>query len=98
MEGKNLYRRVVRNRPWDIKIYGMTDHHSIYLDRTALGLKNYAISSGEHIGVNELKALLNAIPTIAHELAHFLYDTTDNTVEHYKAIESLQQKIAKLYR
>ena len=37
------------------------------------------------------------IDTIAHELAHVLYHTTDNTIEHYKAQCSLQSDIVNLY-
>lgn len=95
--GKRIYRRVVKNRPGKIEIFGETDHSNIFLDRTAMGLKNYHLSGGR-MGVWEYKALLNAIPTIAHELAHYLYGTTDNTVKHYQAIEKLSHEIAELYR
>lgn len=97
LDGKRIYRRVVKNRPGKIEIFGETDHSNIFLDRTAMGLKNYRLSGGK-MGVWEYKALLNAIPTIAHELAHYLYDTTDNTVKHYQAIEKLSHEIAELYR
>lgn len=98
LENKRVFHKVFRNKPWDVKIFGETDGNSIYLDRTALSLKNYDIrSNGVGIGLNEVKAVLAALPTIAHEMAHFLYHTTDNTVEHYKKIEEISHRIGKCY-
>jgi hypothetical protein len=98
-DGKRIYRRIVKNVSGDVKIFGETDGENIFLDRTAMNLKAYDIRcSGGKLGIWEYRALLHALPTVAHELAHFLYHTTDNTVEHYQAIEQIECEIAELYR
>ena len=37
------------------------------------------------------------LDTIAHELAHLIYDTEDNTVDHYKMQTRIQNEIVNLY-
>lgn len=99
LDGKRVYRRVMKNRSGEIKIYGMTDGNKIYLDRKAMDLKDYKLRpTNGHMGTWEYRALMNAVPVVAHELAHYLYKTTDNTVEHYQAIERLEHRISELYR
>ena len=96
LDGKVVYRKKNKNKPGQITTYGLTDRKNIYLDRTALELKRFNIKAG-NLGLNEIKALAHNVNTIAHELAHLLYDTTDNTIDHYKAEVELQAQILKLY-
>jgi 6-pyruvoyl-tetrahydropterin synthase len=96
IDGKVLYKESLKNKKGNIKTYGLTDHINIYLDRTALELSKFNIHEG-NVGLNEIKALMNTINTIAHELSHYLYNTTDNTVEHYNKEIKLQEEIIKLY-
>ena len=96
LDGKVVYRKKNRNKAGNIMTYGLTDHTYIYLDRMGLELKRFNIKPG-NLGLNEIKAIAHNVNTIAHELAHLLYNTTDNTVEHYKAEIELQSQILNLY-
>lgn len=96
VDGNVLIKNVISNSKNNIQIYGVTDGVNIYLDRTALSLNKFNIKKG-NIGIWELKALMNSINTIAHELSHFLYNTTDNTTEQYNHEITIQQKIINLY-
>jgi hypothetical protein len=79
-----------------LRVGGVAYENHIVLDRKHLGLKRFHLY-GEGIGQHELKALLANITTIAHELAHRLYGTTDNTVMHYKSEEQIRDEIAKIF-
>lgn len=96
VDGKVLYKNKAINKKGIIETYGVTDHCYIYLDRTALNLSKFKLKEG-NIGIHELKAIMNAVNTIAHELAHYLKNTTDNTTEHYNAEIKIQQEIIELY-
>lgn len=86
-----------KNKEGDIQIKAITDHKKIYLDRTMLGLRKQKLNVTGFMGRNEMCAVMKAMPSIAHELAHMLYGTTDNTKEHYAAIEMLMDEIVALY-
>lgn len=96
VNGRTYYKEVCKNKKDDIKTYGLTDGIHIYLDRKALNLSKYNIHEGK-MGIYEIKALANCVNTIAHEMAHYLFNTTDNTVNHYNKEVSLQEEILKLY-
>lgn len=72
-----------RNRGKTIESDAITDGTLIYIDRKYLNLKRFNLQN-ESYGIHDLKALIATSPAIAHELAHLLYKTTDNTIEHYK--------------
>lgn len=73
----------------------------IYLDRTCLGLKKYRVSGDsvykERVTMSDMRVLLRNIETISHELAHLLFLTEDNTLEHAQATSKICKEIADLY-
>lgn len=92
-----VHREVVKNKKDRIKIYGLTDGRNIVLDRRALRLNRFNLSNSEWFGKQEYRILLALIGTVSHELAHFLYNTTDNTVEHYEKQDIIMEEIETLY-
>lgn len=98
VDDKIVFKRNIKNKKNAIQIYGVTDRRYIYLDRNAIALQKFGLKQGNvHIGVSEIKALLHNVNTIAHELAHLIEGTTDNTPEHYQAEIRHQQEIISLY-
>ena len=96
VDDKVIAKDIVSNKKNNIQIYGVCDGTHVYLDRTAIALNKFNIKKGQ-IGKSELKALMYSVNTIAHELAHLLYHTTDNTPEHYNKEIAIQQAIIQLY-
>lgn len=91
---------VLKNKINEINIYGVANGCSIVFDRRAMNLKKFNISLDKDnpiIGKNEMKCLLYNISTIAHELAHLLYKTTDNTDYHFKMEQKLISEIGQIY-
>lgn len=68
----------------------------IVLDRKHLKLSRFHLY-GDVIGQHEYKALLATLPVISHELAHLMYNTVDNTVDHFKCEDLIYREIVKLY-
>lgn len=97
LDGVVVHREIIENKKDDIKIYGTTDRKKIILDRRALGLQRFNLNGNGVLGVNEYKSLLATIDTIAHELAHLLYETEDNTKEHFQKEEEIKREIINLY-
>ena len=95
LNDKIIDREIIENKKEQIKICGIQEGEHIYLDRRALGLNRFNIT-GDKYGINELKAIFANITTIAHELAHLLYGTEDNTVAHLKASIELEEEICKV--
>lgn len=89
--------KINKNEEGNVVLKGITDGNKIYLDRTMLGLRKQKLNVSGFIGGNEMRTIMRAMTTIAHELAHYLYDTTDNTTRHFAAIERLIEEIAMLY-
>lgn len=90
--GRVLYRDVTKDG-----ILGLSSKaNGIYLDRRMLRLKDFSIKKGR-VSIKEYKCLMNAVETISHELAHYLYGTQDNTIDHFKTQLMLQNEIIKLY-
>jgi hypothetical protein len=96
LDNKIVFKRKIANKKDDIQIYGITDRYHIYLDRTALALNRFHIKK-DNLGIWELKAIMNCVNTVAHELSHYLYNTVDNTPEHFANEIRLQQEIIALY-
>lgn len=92
-----VHREIIENKKENIKIKGITDGENIILDRHALGLQRFNFTGNSTMGVNELKALLATIDTISHELAHLLYNTEDNTKEHFEKERLIKEEIINLY-
>lgn len=97
LDGKVIDKETLKNRKDDISVYGVTDGKRIVLDRRALALRNFHFSNTTEFGKNEFKALLSVINTLSHELAHLLYHTSDNTVEHFNKQDKIMEEIVKIY-
>ena len=96
LDGVVINREIIRNTKDKIKLHGITDGNDIVLDRRAIGLRRFNLS-GNGIGIHELKALMANLKTISHELAHLLYNTEDNTKEHFKKEDEIYEEIVNLY-
>lgn len=100
INGRKVKTQSIKNTPNNIEIFGLRYGEFIILDRKAMNLKKFNISIDKNnfsIGKNEFKCLMNNIDTIAHELAHYLYGTVDNTTNHYKAETALRKEITEIY-
>src|SRR5699024_4096563 len=95
--GKILFSERSKNTKDSIKVYAVEDNGLIILDRTALNLSRFKLSKEGPFGINDLKCIFSIINTIAHELAHLLYGTKDNTINHYKTETVIQKEIIELY-
>lgn len=75
------------------------DTKRIYLDRKALQLPSYRVDKWDsaNLNLNDLRMLLKNIEVVAHELAHLLYGTNDNTIEHTDAQSKIMKEIAELF-
>lgn len=96
LDDRVINREIIENRKGSIKIYGVTDGNDIILDRRALGLQRFNLT-GSYFGINEVKALMANLMTIAHELAHLLYSTEDNTKEHRESEDKIYEELVNLY-
>jgi hypothetical protein len=69
----------------------------IHLNRKSLKFGKLSSSDAgrEKIGIHDVKFILANLELIAHELAHRVYHTKDNTISHYEAQNKLQEKIGE---
>ena len=90
--GKVLSKeKVVTNAVFEKDVNG----YKILLNRKML--KGYPLNVNSKLGTaKDLKLLGRISVTVAHELAHMLKDTVDNTLEHYKAQDQLYMKIQEI--
>ena len=93
---KLVYKRQNKNSKDKVYTCAICTGTSILLDRNYLSLSKFSISSGK-LGVPELSLIMLVSRTIAHELAHYLYNTIDNTLNHYKIEDKIHKEIVKLY-
>jgi len=61
-----------------------SEDKKVYVDRQENSLARYRFADNEWVGVQEYRFLLKVGPTLAHELAHLMFGTLDNTLEHYE--------------
>lgn len=94
-----INRETRKNTKYDINVNAVTDYEAgkIIFDRRALNLARFNLNYNYGFGKNELKAIFATSDTVAHELAHYLYHTEDNTMEHYIKQEMLKNEIKKIY-
>ncbi|WP_279145956.1 MULTISPECIES: hypothetical protein [Clostridium] len=97
LQGTVVDRELEKNKKDSIKVYGITEQDTgkIILDRRALQLSRFNIKENNY-GINEYKFLIHISQILAHELAHLLYHTEDNTVEHYKKEMQIEEEIKRL--
>lgn len=96
LDGRVIDRQVDENKNGEVKVYAVCEGRQIIFDRKALGLQRFHLY-GDGIGQHEYKALLATLPTVAHELAHLLYETEDNTTEHFKKENEIYDELVNLY-
>lgn len=80
-----------------LPVTGYARGSSIHLDRTSLlfGKLSGASLHQPKLGLHDVKFILANLEVIAHELAHLLYFTQDNTKTHFERIIEIQQKIGQ---
>ncbi|MFW5891194.1 MAG: ImmA/IrrE family metallo-endopeptidase, partial [bacterium] len=83
----------------DGKVLGVKVGDKIYLDRRYIDFTSYRVQNFEsdNLGVHDYKILMRALKTIAHELAHLLYHTQDNTQFHNQMEDVIYKEIASLF-
>lgn len=96
INNKIVYKRKQKNTKDKIYTYAICTGSNILLDRNYLKLSKFSISSGR-IGVSELSLIMFISKTIAHELAHYLYGTIDNTINHYQLENKIHEEIINMY-
>lgn len=76
-----------------------TGEGKIYLDRRSLKLGDFTVKNWatENVNLEDLRFILRASDTLAHELAHLLYGTNDNTLAHMQAQAKIAKEIGYLY-
>ncbi len=98
LDNRVIHREVIENKKGQIVLFGLTDGNTIILDRRALGLNRFNLNGpGTGLGVNEYKALMANLKTVAHELAHLIYKTEDNTKEHAQMEDLIYDEIVGVY-
>lgn len=93
---KLVYKSQNKNSKDKVYTCAICTGTSILLDRNYLNLSKFSISSGK-LGISELSLMMIVSRTIAHELAHYLYNTVDNTINHYKIEDKIHKEIVNLY-
>lgn len=99
-DGKELLNKSSERKGEKFKIEGLCTGNAIILDRKALNLKSFKISErkSNKFGRHELMAIMCNLNTIAHELAHYLYHTNDNTKEHFERERIISEEILNIYK
>ena len=96
INNKNVYKVRQKNIKDNIYVCAICTGSNILIDRNYLNLSRFSISNGK-LGVSELSLIMFISKTIAHELAHYLYGTVDNTINHYQVEHRLHQEIVLMY-
>lgn len=81
----------------EIIIEGACKDGKIYLNRKDLQLSSYNISPSKNISTDDLRFLLRNLDTISHELAHHVFSTKDNTLQHSQTQAIIAKEIANLF-
>lgn len=92
-----VHREVQKNTKTDFLVKGLADGKNIYLDRKALRLNRFSLTQAESFGKVEYKLLLTILRVVSHELAHLLYNTSDNTINHYEKQDMIMDELESLY-
>lgn len=94
--GKIVYRKNEKNSKRIIYTKAIRSGENILFDRNYLNLSRFSIKAGV-LGSNEISLLMFVLKTIAHELAHYLYNTVDNTLYHYQKEDEIYNEIINMY-
>ena len=85
------------------KVFGLCDREEkkIYLDRSLVDWSKYSYRAKEpnypNVTPHDYRVLLQVMQTVAHELAHMLFLTEDNTKEHNDAETQIYKEIVRLF-
>lgn len=98
LKDKVIDREIQSNTKETFTVIGVTDGSRIILDRKALMLSRFNLADNDNgFGLNDFKTILASIEVISHELAHYLYNTTDNTIGHFDKQLLIQRELEQLY-
>lgn len=85
----------------NLVVSGLTDlkENMVYIDRDLIDFSSYRISSSnsERVTIHDMRILLQVWRTLVHELAHLVYKTRDNTIEHMTAEQSIANELSSLF-
>jgi hypothetical protein len=92
---KNISINGVDVKKEEIKALALVQGSDIYIDRKSLNDSNLIASDSKDLTYNDKVFIMNNLIIIAHELAHVMYNTIDNTKEHAEAQLQIIDKIVK---
>lgn len=93
LRGSKIYQE-------NITVHGYAQNGTvIHLNRKSLnyGKINSILLGRDTIGIHDVRFILSNINLISHELAHIIYNTEDNTKEHYKREAQLTRQIGEIF-
>ena len=93
---KVIYRKNEKNSKKIIYTKAIRSGENILFDRNYLNLSRFSIKAGV-FGSNEISLLMFVLKTVAHELAHYLYNTVDNTLYHYQKEDEIYNELIDMY-
>lgn len=96
IDGKIVYKKNEKNSKTELYVNAVCSGNSILFDRNYLNLSRFSIKLGS-FGSNEMSILMFVLKTVAHELAHFMYNTVDNTLYHYQMENEIYNEILNMY-
>lgn len=90
----NLRGTKIYQQPFPI--HGYAKGSVIHLNRKSLkmGKISSILLHKPKIGIHDIKFIMNNLELISHELSHVIYNTKDNTMEHYEGMLKIQNDIA----
>jgi len=77
----------------EFESFAVAKGNSIFINRKYLAEYKGLKDDASDLTAEDMKFVLMNIDTIAHEMAHVIYGTLDNTKEHFEAIGKLVQRI-----
>lgn len=82
-----------------VSIEGVSRAEGIIIDRKVVDFPNYRAQAPDYPNItnHDFKALMRALVVIAHEVGHYRYGYSDNTVEHNASIQQISREIAELF-
>ena len=82
-------------------VAGVTQGEHIYMNRKSLQLAKMDNSSAyynwDRVNIEDLRFLLRNLDTLAHELAHRIESTEDNTLGHFQAQTRIASELAECF-
>ena len=83
------------------KVYGLCDRKEkkVYIDRKLVDWAEYRAQEPDYpnVTVHDYRVLMQVMQTVAHELAHLLFLTEDNSKEHSDAESQIYKEIVRLF-